>query len=262
MNVKNYFFQEDSSDNLCMNLDFTLNDFNVLNHQTIQKLNIRTSEMDDVSNFNENFNLAFNRVFKNNNEEKNDVNEIKKPSFSIEFLGKKKRGRKIRNNNRRRRHSNITEDNVITKIQTHFMSFIIDFINDCISSKNKRNEFKEFNYKIKSNTSKSHIKELKDSLLINIPISKKYKKYPEYTNKKLANKLSKDIFFKDLFKMKYSELFYYYYNDNKPLKEISINNKIIELKKTKTFYELVQENKDIQKRILEVTQKMYINKII
>jgi hypothetical protein len=62
--------------------------------------------------------------------------------------------------------------------------------------------------------------------------------------------------------MKYLELFDYYYNNNEPLKEIEINNKIIKLSPdTETFYTLIQNNEDMKERILKVAEKIYINKI-
>ena len=133
----------------------------------------------------------------------------------------------------------------------------------------KRNLFKDFTHKIKRNVSTTHLKELENSsindLLNNIKISTKIKKCPEY-NKNLADKLlkkEKGKFLKDLFDMKYLELFEYYYNNNKPLKEIEINGRIIKLSpKTETFYVLIQKNKDMKERILEITEKIYIKKII
>lgn len=240
--LNGFFFQDDSNEeNSSMNLNYSLNDT-------------------------ENFNSAFNLVFNNNIEEGNSDIEIKKPLFSTEVFGKKKRGRYAKNKSKRREHNKMTEDNVITKIQTHFMSFIIKFINDCINLKGQKNKFKKFNHKIKSNISKRHIKKLKDSsikdLLKNIPISTKYKNHNEFINKNLVDKLSKDSFFKGLFNMRYLDLFNYYYNNNRPLKEISINNKIIKLSpKTETFYELIEKHKDYKERILEVTEKIYINEI-
>ena len=131
----------------------------------------------------------------------------------------------------------------------------------------KKNLFKYFNYKIKSDISLPHINELKNSsikdLLKNIPISYKYKNCSELINIKLVDKLSKDSFFKDLFDMKYLDLFNYYYNNSKPLTEIVINNRIIKLStKTKSFYELIQKNKNIKERIIEVVDKFYRNKMI
>ena len=61
--------------------------------------------------------------------------------------------------------------------------------------------------------------------------------------------------------MKYLDLFSYYYNGNKPLTEIEINNKIIKIStKTKPFFRLIQKNKDIKERIMEVVEKFYKQK--
>ena len=210
------------------------------------------------------FNLAFDSVLNNYNEDMIGINN-KESISSVKFLIKRKRGRIATNKYKRKEHNKITEDNVNTKIQTHYMNFIIDFINDCIPSKNKRNLFKYFNHKEKRDTSLVHIKQLKNSsineLLKNIPISDKFKKYSEYINIKLVDKLSKDSFFKDLFGMKYLDFFSYYYNDNKPLTEIEINNRIIKTSsKTKSFINLIQKNKDIKERIMEVVEKYYKHK--
>ena len=156
------------------------------------------------------------------------------------------------------------------------MKFIINFINVCNPLEGKKNKFMQFNYEDKRNTNSAHIKELEDSslydLLINTPISDKYTKANEYTNKKITDKLSKykDDFFNKLFKMNYIEFFNYYYNDNKPSKEININGRSIRLTtktKTETFYELIkkikQKDKDkhYEELILGVAKKFYLNKM-
>ena len=61
--------------------------------------------------------------------------------------------------------------------------------------------------------------------------------------------------------MGYLELFNYYYNGNKPTREIIINDKTIKLSEnTETFYDLIKKNKDDKihiKRILEVVEKNF-----
>ena len=196
--------------------------------------------------------------------------------FSIEKFGNKKRGRTATNKKKRKEHGKSSEDNILTKIQVHYMKFIINFINVCNPLEGKKNKFMQFNYEDKRNTNSAHIKELEDSslydLLINTPISDKYTKANEYTNKKITDKLSKykDDFFNKLFKMNYIEFFNYYYNDNKPSKEININGRSIRLTtktKTETFYELIkkikQKDKDkhYEELILGVAKKFYLNKM-
>ena len=273
MYKRNYSsYDEDSSsdsnsytDSTCVSIDY---DNLFQEHRNIFKYN-NDLITNPFSFINENFKLAFNQVFILRKGETKIDYENKKNLFSTEHpTTKRKRGRFTLKKNERKEHTKYTEDNIIRKIQNHYMNFIIDFINDFINSKDKRNRFIEFNYKVKSDISKAHRKELEDSsindLLNNILISKKYKKCPEY-NKNLVGKLlknKKDTSLKDLFGMKYLELFDYYYNNNEPLKEIEINNKIIKLSPdTETFYTLIQNNEDMKERILEVAEKIYINKI-
>jgi hypothetical protein len=101
-------------------------------------------------------------------------------------------------------------------------------------------------------------------------VSDKYTRGNDDTNKKITDKLSKDKddFFNKLFKMNYIEFFDYYYNNNKPSKKISIDNKTINLStKTKTFYELIKnirqkyKDKHYEELILNATNKYYINKM-
>ena len=148
------------------------------------------------------------------------------------------------------------------------MKFIINLLNDCIPSNDKKTKsarFKHFNHQEKRNPNQIHIDELKNStlndLLNNICVSPKYK-CNEYANRKLVDKYTKkNSFMKDLFKMGYLELFNYYYNGNKPTREIIINDKTIKLSEnTETFFDLIEKNKNDKKhieRILEVAEKIF-----
>ena len=234
-------------------------------------------ELNSISNISEDVETTSNLIF--NNAQETRENKVKKyDMFSIEKFGNKKRGRTATNKKKRKEHGKSSEDNILTKIQVHYMKFIINFINMCNPLEGKKNKFKQFNYEDKRNTNSAHIKELEDSslydLLINTPISDKYTKANEYTNKKITDKLSeyKDDFFNKLFKMNYIEFFNYYYNDNKPSKEININGRTIKLTtktktKTETFYELIkkikQKDKDkhYEELILNVAKKFYLNKM-
>ena len=221
------------------------------------------------SDSNKYFIQAFDFAFNNNLEEDTDnSNENKTHIFNVEFIGKKKKGRIPKNNKKRQKHDRNIDDNVITKIQTHYMKFIIDIINDCIPAEEKRykkNRFKQFNHGDKRNSNKMHIEELKNSsindLLKKFSVSPKYN-CDEYANGKLVEKYTKEnSFLKDLFKMDYLELFNYYYNGNRPTREIIINDRKIKLsKETKTFYDLIENKNNDKKhkeRILEITEKIF-----
>ena len=216
------------------------------------------------SDFNKYFVPAFDFVFNNSIEEDtNNSNENKSENFC-----KKKRGRIPKNEKKRNKHGKNTDDNVISKIKSHSMKFIINLLNDCIPSNDKKTKctrFKHLNHQETRNPNQIHIDELKNStlndLLNKISVSSKYK-CNEYANRKLVDKYTKkNSFMKDLFKMGYLELFNYYYNGNKPTREIIINDKTIKLSKhTETFYDLIKKNKDDKihiERILEVAKKIF-----
>jgi len=257
------------------NLDAISNIFEIFELQCIQEKELGTRSFEPDRNIlassdsSESSISTFDLFFNKNKEENTKIHyDNKRRFFSIENFGKKKRGRPATNKTKRKPHDKNSEDNVITKIQAHYMKFIINFINDCINSKNKRKLFRHFNHKDKRTPTKMHIKELQDSsindLLMNIQFSTKYKKNKNVEfNRKLVEKLSKDnTFFTRLLKMEYLELFYYYYyNGNMPTKKIVIDEQAINLSKNiKTFFDLIQKNqvdKEHKERILEVAEKIF-----
>jgi hypothetical protein len=100
-----------------------------------------------------------------------------------------------------------------------------------------------------------------NEILSNIKISRKYKKFDPYYNKVNLNILLKDDWFKKLFGMKFLDLFRYYYNDKEPFNEILLFDKIITLSKdTKPFFKLIERNKEISQRIIEITEIDYLNR--
>ena len=56
-------------------------------------------------------------------------------------------------------------------------------------------------------------------------------------------------------------LFRYCYNDKEPFHEILLFDKIITLSKdTKPFFKLIERNKEISQRIIEITEIDYLNR--
>lgn len=194
---------------------------------------------------------------KSKNKSKNET-----PIFMTIFRNKK-RGRPNKSNKKRKEHCSSSSDNIIRKIQTHFLSFLIFFINDAIQSYFKEQKFKFLNlsHKKKSKVSFEYLNKLKNSTIEDIinmmNISDKYK-CDKDTNKNNLKILNQITFFEKLFKIKFLVLFYYYYNDKRPIKEISLFNEKIELsEKTKTFYDLLQKNESLKKDIIEITDAFY-----
>ena len=95
--------------------------------------------------------------------------------------------------------------------------------------------------------------------LLNMKISEKYKTYNKYENKILLSKF-KGSWLDRLFQMNYLELFRYYYNNGQLLKKIVFENREIVLSpKTKSFYYLIEKNKDLSQNIIDTVKSVYFD---
>ena len=184
---------------------------------------------------------------------------------------KKRRGKQVELNAKRSKkemHSSISEDNILTKIQTHFLNFIIFFLNDCVYNyyKNRKIKFIKFAHEIKAKVSSKYLNKMKNStiydLLTEIEISSKFTRHNKNNNEKNAKILNKIPWFKKIFELKFLDLFQYYYNENKQLNKIFLFEREITLTKdTKSYYFLLEKNMTIKKEIIEITKYNYLSKI-
>ena len=180
---------------------------------------------------------------------------------------KKLRGKQIKlgeKRSKKERHCSTSEDNILTKIQVHFLNFLIYFLNDCIYTyyKNRSICFKKFVYKAKSKITSYYFNKMKNSTIYDIlketSISTKYKKPTKDINQKLSENLNQVDWFKKLFDLKFMELFYIYYNDKKQLKKVCLFDEEITLSnKTKSYYFLLEKNFKEKKEIIETTKYNY-----
>ena len=157
----------------------------------------------------------------------------------------KKRGRKTKNLNKCNKiHKASDDDNLLRKIQVHFLSFIINFTNDMLKTLVNDNNllFKNLDYQIKKKVNKKFIEDLKSkniSYILQLKISPKIKMHYEHENKKIYYKICNMYpFMTSFFEKSYLSLFKeYYYNKNKMF---ILNGQIIRLSnKTKTFNDLI-----------------------
>ena len=104
-------------------------------------LNIFVKSQLNILNNNES-SLIYNNSLKTEESENKNLNN--KPVFITE-IGKKKRGKEAKKKNKKE-HRAWSRDNIINKIQIHFLNFVIFFLNDCIHQilKNNRMNFKKF----------------------------------------------------------------------------------------------------------------------
>ena len=163
-----------------------------------------TNNLDSIPDYNKITDTAFENIFScdiQDSDKKNDdegeelkryyilkanenveiTQEEKKPLlFNIAHL-KQKRGRTIISKRNRKVHDSSFADNIITKIQIHFLKFMINFLNDCIHSeyKNRKKVFKHFNHPNKCKATLEYVNKLKKSTINDIlnefDISAKYK---------------------------------------------------------------------------------------
>ena len=200
------------------------------------------------------------------NEKGGESTENTIPHFEI-IHEKKSRGRQIKlgeKRSKKERHCSTSEDNILTKIQVHFLNFLIYFLNDCIYTyyKSRNICFKKFFSKAKSKITSIYFNKMKNSTIYDIlketSISTKYKKPTKNINQKLSENLNQVDWFKKLFDLKFMELFYIYYNDKKQLKKVCLFDEEITLSnKTKSYYFLLEKNFKEKKEIIETREHNY-----
>ena len=100
-------------------------------------------------------NNLFNKTFQDTNSFSSDNNAINRNERNL-FITKinKKRGRIVEKNSLEKEHGKYDFDNVLTKIQVHFINFLINLANDAINTQfNSKyyitHKFKQINYKEK-----------------------------------------------------------------------------------------------------------------
>lgn len=127
------------------------------------------------------------------------------------FVENKKRGRKNKKEGKKI-HDKNTIDNLLRKVQVHYLSFIIKFLNTILLILNKKNiRFKKLDYKFKQNVRKDFVDILKKSNIgeiISSKISGKYKKEKnDNFNENLLKKYKEDRILNKIFSENYLILF-------------------------------------------------------
>jgi hypothetical protein len=179
-------------------------------------------------------------------------NNSKNEKFIIKKISKKK-------------HGSSSSDNLFTKIQVHFLSFIVDIANDALLTvfKDKNYNFKKIPYKEKIKVKHIIFEYLKNSTIENVlknNISPKFKNNLSFDyNESLLNEVCNlSDWLNEFFDMNYLKLFNYYYNKQKPLKKIVFKEKEIKLSKnTKSFYYLLEKNSKDKNELIKIVKSNY-----
>lgn len=176
-----------------------------------------------------------------------------------------KKVRKNKLNEKRKIHRASADDNILRKIQVHFLSFIVNFSNDVINTITQDKNiplFKNLDYQIKKVVNLRNVEIFKTKTvgeILQLKVSPKMKKNHENANKNTYNIiLQKFPIFHEYFQKKYLTLFKeYYYNENKIFE---FNGKIIQLSmRTKAFCDLIKKNYKYAERLKCVSVNYILN---
>ena len=195
---------------------------------------------------------------------------INEESNSTQLTKKKtKRGRErtIKENENKNKkekiHDKNTSDNLIRKIQVHYLSFIVSFLNDILKNLNYKTKFLNLNYEFKMNIKKDFVESLKKKTIgeiISNEISIKYKGKEKNFNKNLYEKIKDNEVLNKIFEDNYIKLFKnIYYKSKKKinLKEYGLNKDIYLSKNVKMFNNLLKNDIEGNKKIKESTIKNF-----
>ena len=266
------------------------NDINISN-----PLNIFSPDNDNLNSFNNsNINSLYIIKNKENNNDSSNLNKIndnKIIKFKIENnpldkpLKKKiRRGdpslensnlkedknlkyfKKSKNLNKKKPHTASDGDNILRKIQVQFLSFIICYSNDIITSLIKDKNapsFKDLDYKIKrvvNHKFVEHLKKQKIGEIVRFKITPKIKKSENINNNVYDWALEKFPIIKEFFDRSYLNLFKEYYKNQNNI--FIFNNEIISLSTktlSKTFISLINKNCRYKEKIKNVSINYYLN---
>ncbi len=239
---------------------FSLKDFPIF-HKINNKNNIIINDILDEMTFN----------FESKSNSKN--NSSKKNLFKLETqpqLIKKKRGRasndKDKKNKTKRVHSSIDFDNILRKLQVHFLSFIIHFINEILDEfyPNEKNfRFLNLSYEAKKNVKHDYVENLKKNKIkdiLKLKPSSKYKIHNnENINKEVYNKICEsNPYLTNFFEKTYLDLFNKYYI--KSTKTFIFDNKEITFKKASFFSDLLKANQISANKIEQIAKSQFCEK--
>ena len=207
--------------------------------------------------------------FQNNfnfEEKKEKVNKIINNSRIKNLKGRKRKRDKFHiNYNYRYIHDKFGTDNLLRKIQVHYLSFIVQFANVVLNKFEYDEFFVKTDYKLKKTVNKDYISFLKGLTISDIlcwDISPKFKKKRKEYNKKLYRKVIVNPIIKNIFSEKYLSLFRDIYFKNKRIINLDKyglkdNIKLPE-KKVKMYKELLEKNEEHEN---DIKKNEYINRL-
>jgi hypothetical protein len=182
----------------------------------------------------------------------------------------KKRGRmkKKQNTKYKREHTRDSPDNILRKIQVHFLNFIVYFLNFILKNFNFKQKFMKLDYEFKKGIKKELINILKSKSigeLISKEISNKYKNKDKNHNKKIYEEVKNYKVINKILSINYLEFFKNIYFQNKKhidLREYGLDEKIQITDDSRMFKDLINKNKNDKQKIYQSIKINYLPELI
>lgn len=279
LNKKCFSFNLDSKPNT---LPLRMNDFNLINHESITleeiknimnetKINLEEDECEDIY-FIKNPKMELQST--DASTKIMTIPENKEESFSktvnFKVTLNQKRGRKAKEGRKKlnqRIHGSTDFDNIQRKIQVNFITFLIRLGNDALKTifgKKTKFHFKDVKYELKKIVNHNYIEHLKQcnySDIIKMKISPKNKRFGEDENKRTFTEICKySDKLKNLFNKNYLYLFQKYYCNLKNGENFDLDGiKVTLSPKTKTLFNLLKKNEANKEKFNNVIQDVYFS---
>ena len=235
------------------------NEFRITNESSSNSIFPNLGNLDfENDNLPNDFSMLYfpNLILHSEEEEEKELKKlyyIEENEKRITINKKRGRGRKGALIQSKKIHDKYSNDNLLRKIQIHYINFIVDFVNDILENLKYEHRFFRLKYKMKKNVNNDNIKLLKQQsigeLLCN-KISLKYRKKDENSNKKVYEIIKQDSILNKILSENYLKLFKkIYYKSNKTinLKEFGLDKNIVFSKNVKMFKDLLKNNQSFDK---------------
>ena len=246
--------------NSTFNLDSTQTcKFNLNNYNNGEEPNVNNKTINKliISSNNNSENKSSNKIFQVINPKSSNLKKEKKQKYI-------KKGRKYNEVNKKI-HTGGDDDNLIRKIQVHYLTFIINFCNDMINAlipDKDAPHFKDIDHKIKKTVNHKRIEYLKSLTLahiVQLKPSSKMKNNDISVNINIYEEICQlSPFIQEFLQMNYLDLFKQYYINKSNLFEVNGQNIPIS-PKTKTFNDLLKKYDIYKKRLNYIAINYFLN---
>lgn len=265
--------------NLCSNNASFIDEFGILtqnkrNDLDTNKLFINTPEEVEPSK-------PYEEIYFINNKEDSLQQKNRNIKFTLEkadtsknskqFLISKKRGRQTAVNNPNEKnkitHDKFSPDNLLRKIQVHFISFIVAFINDILKNLNYSQRFFKLDYEVKKKVTKEYVESLKKKKIYEILCNKicnKYRNKDKFANHQIYEEIKNDEILNRILSEDYLTIFKNFYFKNYKtinLKAYGLDKNIILSNNTKIYKDLLKDNEvysNYQKNLNECVNQNFM----